>query len=51
MATKRKSDDDEPVVHSADTLRTLLSSTITSYDTAKVALLHIRNETMRFHES
>jgi hypothetical protein len=51
MATKRKRDDDEPVVHSADALRTPLSSTITSYDTAKVALLHIRSEIMRFHES
>ncbi|KAF8490024.1 hypothetical protein F5888DRAFT_1869455 [Russula emetica] len=41
MATNRKRDDDKPVVHSTDDLRTLLSSAITSHDSAEIALLHI----------
>jgi hypothetical protein len=41
MAIKQKRDDDKPVVHSANALRTLLSSVITRYDSVEVALLHI----------
>ena len=41
MDTRQKHDDNKPVVHSAHTLRTLLSSAIRSYGSAEVALLHI----------
>jgi hypothetical protein len=41
MATKRKRDDEKIAVHSPDALRTLLSSAITSHDSAEVALPHI----------
>ena len=41
MAIKQKLNDDKPVVHSADALRTLLSSAITSYGSVEVALLHV----------
>jgi hypothetical protein len=41
MATKQKCNDNKPLVHSDDALRTLLSSAITSYGSAEVALLHI----------
>ena len=41
MAIKRKHDDDKLVVHSANALRTLLSSAITRCDSVEVALLHI----------
>ena len=41
MAIKQKLDDEKPVVHSADALRTLLSSAITSYGSVEVALLHV----------
>jgi hypothetical protein len=36
--------DDKRIVHSADTLRTLLSDAITSHESAEVALLHIMEE-------
>ncbi len=41
MATKREHDDNKPVIHSPDALRAWLSSTITSYEAADVALRHI----------
>jgi hypothetical protein len=40
-AIKQKLDDDKPVVHSANALRTLLFSAITSYGSVEVALLHV----------
>jgi hypothetical protein len=53
MATtrpKRKRDDDKIAVRSADVLRTVLSSAITSHASAEVALLHIM-KTHRFNIS
>jgi hypothetical protein len=44
MATKRKREDDKPVVQSADALRKLLSSAITSHESAEIALLHTMEE-------
>jgi hypothetical protein len=41
MATKQKCEDNKPMVHSPDTLRTLLFSAITNYKSPEVALLHI----------
>ena len=43
MATKRKREDN-PEVKSSDSLRKLLSSAITSYEVAEVALLRIMEE-------
>ena len=39
--TKQKRDEDKPVVHFTHSLRTLLSSAITTYGSAEVALLQI----------
>jgi hypothetical protein len=41
MATKQEHDGDKPVAQSPYALRTLLSSAITTYDSAEVALIHI----------
>jgi hypothetical protein len=44
MAPKRKFENDTPDIQSADDLQRLLSSTVKSYDSAEVALLHIMQE-------
>lgn len=46
MDTKQKHAEDKPVIHSAYALKTLMSSAITTYGSAEVALLHI----MRTHD-
>ena len=46
MATKQKCDNHKVVVRSADALRELLSSAITRYESAEVAILHI----MKMHD-
>jgi hypothetical protein len=41
MDTKQKHAEDKPVIYSAYALKTLMSSAITTYGSAEVALLHI----------
>ncbi|KAF8218698.1 hypothetical protein L208DRAFT_1449157 [Tricholoma matsutake] len=44
MAPKQKLENNKPDIQSADDLRRLLSSTVKSYDSTEVALLHIMQE-------
>ncbi|KAF8219873.1 hypothetical protein L208DRAFT_1337115 [Tricholoma matsutake] len=44
LLPKRKVENDKPDIQSTDDLRRLLSSTVKSYDSAEVALLHIMQE-------
>jgi hypothetical protein len=44
MATKRKRGDDKKILNSPETLRQLLTSAITTHESAQIALLHIMEE-------